>query len=68
MRFDELPPVAYVEGLKSGRIWEVPAMVCQLDDVYDQALGDALSHRKSLAMLRSVAEDYQHEAQREQHP
>ncbi|WP_406126194.1 DUF397 domain-containing protein [Streptomyces canus] len=34
---------------------------------YDHALGDALSHRKS-ALIRSVAEDYEHEAQRAQHP
>jgi transcriptional regulator with XRE-family HTH domain len=67
MWFEELPPVAYVEGLKSGRIWEVQETVRELEDVYDHALGDALSHRKSLALIRSVAEDYEHEAQREQH-
>lgn len=66
--FEELPPVAYVEGLKSGRIWELQGTVRELEDVYDHALGDAMSHRKSLALLRSVAEDYEHEAQREQHP
>jgi transcriptional regulator with XRE-family HTH domain len=67
MWFEELPPIAYVEGLKSGRIWEVQGTVRELEDVYDHALGDALSHRKSLALLRSVAEDYEHEAQRDQH-
>ncbi|MER6088427.1 helix-turn-helix domain-containing protein [Streptomyces bluensis] len=67
MWFEELPPVAYVEGLKSGRIWEPQGTVRELEDVYDHALGDALSHRKSLALIRSVAEDYEHEAQREQH-
>lgn len=68
MWFEELPAVAYVEGLKSGRIWELQGAVRELEDVYDHALGDAMSHRKSLALLRSVAEDYEHEAQREQHP
>ena len=68
MWFEELPSVAYVEGLKSGRIWELPSTVRELEDVYDHALGDALSHRMSLALLRSVAEDYQHEADRDQHP
>ncbi|MGP4046537.1 helix-turn-helix domain-containing protein [Streptomyces sp. 2A115] len=63
MWFEDLPPVAYVEGLKSGRIWEVPSVVRQCEDVYDHALGDALSHRKSLELIRSVAEDYEHEAQ-----
>ncbi|MFD9221869.1 Scr1 family TA system antitoxin-like transcriptional regulator [Streptomyces sp. NPDC060064] len=63
MWFDDLPPIAYVEGLKSGRVWEVPSVVRQCQEVYDHALGDALSHRKSLALIRSVAEEYEHEAQ-----
>ncbi len=67
MWFEELPPVAYTEGLKSGRVWELQGTVREFEDVYDHALGDALSHRKSLALLRSVAEDYEHEAQQEQH-
>ncbi|WP_351226272.1 DUF5753 domain-containing protein [Streptomyces sp. NPDC002133] len=62
MRFDDLPAIAYVEGLKSGRVWELPSVVRQIQEVYDHALGDALSHRKSLALIRSVAEDYEHEA------
>ncbi|WP_455359015.1 helix-turn-helix domain-containing protein [Streptomyces sp. SYSU K21746] len=60
MWFEDLPPVAYVEGLKSGRVWEIPAVVRQCQAAYDHALGDALSHRKSLALIRSVAEDYEH--------
>ncbi|MCX4819175.1 helix-turn-helix transcriptional regulator [Streptomyces sp. NBC_01142] len=63
MWFDDLPPIAYVEGLKSGRVWEVPSVVRQCQEVYDHALGDALSHRKSLGLIRSVAEEYEHEAQ-----
>ncbi|MEU9195325.1 helix-turn-helix domain-containing protein [Streptomyces hundungensis] len=63
MWFDDLPPIAYVEGLKTGRVWELPSVVRQCQEVYDHALGDALSHRKSLALIRSVAEDYEHEAQ-----
>ncbi|MEV2234324.1 helix-turn-helix transcriptional regulator [Streptomyces phaeochromogenes] len=63
MWFQDLPPVAYVEGLKSGRVWELPSVVRQCEEVYNHALGDALSHRKSLALIRSVAEDYEHEAQ-----
>ncbi|MET9432526.1 helix-turn-helix transcriptional regulator [Streptomyces sp. NPDC006551] len=68
MWFEDLPPIAYVEALNTGRVWETPAMVraCQLD--YDHALGDALSHRKSLALIRSIAEEYEHAAQHEQHP
>ncbi|MFE0172664.1 Scr1 family TA system antitoxin-like transcriptional regulator [Streptomyces sp. NPDC059002] len=63
MWFEDLPPVAYVEGLKTGRVWELPSVVRQCQEVYDHALGDALSHRDSLALIRSVAEDYEHEAQ-----
>ncbi|MFE0130559.1 Scr1 family TA system antitoxin-like transcriptional regulator [Streptomyces sp. NPDC059037] len=63
MWFEDLPPIAYVEGLKTGRVWELPSMVRECQEVYDHALGDALSHRKSLDLIRSVAEDYEHEAQ-----
>jgi hypothetical protein len=68
MWFDELPPIAYAEGVNSGRILELPSMVRECQETYDQALGDALSHRNSLDLLRSVAEDYEHEAQRADHP
>ncbi|AYG82745.1 hypothetical protein DWB77_04932 [Streptomyces hundungensis] len=61
--FSDLPPIAYVEGLKSGRVWELPSVVRQCQEVYDHALGDALSHTRSLALMRSIAEDYAHEAQ-----
>ncbi|MEV0323328.1 helix-turn-helix transcriptional regulator [Streptomyces sp. NPDC050658] len=63
MWFEDLPPIAYVEGLKTGRVWELPSMVRECQEVYDHALGDALSHGKSLDLIRSVAEDYEHEAQ-----
>lgn len=63
MWFQDLPPIAYTEGLKSGRIWENPSAVRECQVAYDHALGDALSHRESLALIRSVAEEYEHEAQ-----
>ncbi|ANP49786.1 transcriptional regulator with XRE-family HTH domain [Streptomyces griseochromogenes] len=68
MWFEESPPIAYAEGVNSGRILELPSVVRGCQELYDQALGDALSHRKSLDLLRSVAEDYEHEAQRAPHP
>jgi transcriptional regulator with XRE-family HTH domain len=68
MWFDDLPPIAYAEGVNSGRVLELPSMVRICQELYDQALGDALSHRKSLDLLWSVAEDYEHEAQRADHP
>ncbi|MEV6169494.1 helix-turn-helix transcriptional regulator [Streptomyces sp. NPDC051954] len=68
MWFEELPPIAYAEGVNNGRILELPPVVRECQEIYDHALGDALSHRKSLDLLRSIAEDYEHEAQREHHP
>ncbi len=67
MWFEELPPIAYAEGVNSGRLLELPSVVRECQEIYDHALGDALSHRKSLDLLRSVAEDYQHEAKQAQH-
>ncbi|MER5300203.1 helix-turn-helix transcriptional regulator [Streptomyces lasiicapitis] len=63
MWFKDLPPVAYLEALKTGRVLENPAVVRECQAVYDHALGDALSHRKSLALIRSIAEDYEHAQQ-----
>ncbi|MFJ2898914.1 Scr1 family TA system antitoxin-like transcriptional regulator [Streptomyces sp. NPDC087218] len=63
MWFEDLPPIAYTEGLKSGRLWENPSAVRDFQAAYDHAPGDALSHRESLALIRSVAEEYEHEAQ-----
>ncbi|MGW2424215.1 helix-turn-helix domain-containing protein [Streptomyces sp. NPDC001709] len=67
MWFEDLPPIAYAEGVNSGRIIELPSMVRECQEIYDHVLGDALSRRKSLDLLRSVAEDYEHEAQRTHH-
>ncbi|MGW3067003.1 helix-turn-helix domain-containing protein [Streptomyces sp. NPDC001130] len=67
MWFEDLPPIAYAEGVKNGRIMELPSMVRECQELYDQALGDALSRRKSLDLLRSVAEGYEHEVQRAHH-
>jgi hypothetical protein len=63
MWFEDLPPVAYVEGLKTGKVPEVPSVVRECQAAYDHALGDALSHRASLALISSVAKDYEHAQQ-----
>ncbi|WP_418958954.1 helix-turn-helix domain-containing protein [Streptomyces tritici] len=68
MWFEDMPPIAYVEGLKSGRVWETPSVVRECQLAYDHALGDALSHRESLALIRSAAEVYEHAARHDQHP
>ncbi len=63
MWFDDLPPVAYVEGLSIGRVLEVPSVVRECQAAYDHALGDALSHDASLAMIESAAKEYEHALQ-----
>ncbi|MVO86670.1 helix-turn-helix domain-containing protein [Streptomyces sp. p1417] len=60
MWFSDLPPVAYVEGLNTGMVLENPSVVRNCQVSYEHALGDALSHNESLALLRSVADDYEH--------
>lgn len=63
MWFEDLPPVVYVEGWNTGKVWDLPSVVQQGMADYYLALGDALSHRDSLALIRSVAEEYEREAQ-----
>lgn len=60
MRFADMAPLAYVEGLNSGTVLDSPAVVEQSLVAYDLALGDALSHRESLALVGAVAEEYEH--------
>lgn len=63
MWFNDLPPVAYVEGLNTGRVLEDPSVVSNCQARYEHALGDALSHHGSLALIKSVADDYEHAEQ-----
>ena len=63
MWFNDLPPVAYVEGQNFGRVLEEPAVVRDCQALYEHALGDALSHNASLALIKSVADDYEHAEQ-----
>ncbi|MFP8959941.1 helix-turn-helix domain-containing protein [Streptomyces nanhaiensis] len=58
MRFTDAPPVAYVEGLRTGRVMDDPDMVEACQSAYDLALGDALSSEESLALLEAVSEEY----------
>lgn len=62
MSFDDAPPIAYVEGLHTGHLMDDPAMVRGCRTAYDLALGDALSHRESVALVRSVAREYENDA------
>ncbi|MER6912440.1 helix-turn-helix transcriptional regulator [Streptomyces sp. NPDC000594] len=58
-QFEDAPPVAYVEGLKTGRIIDNPATVDDCNAAYDLALGDALSMTASLALLEQVAKEFE---------
>ncbi|MET9534230.1 helix-turn-helix transcriptional regulator [Streptomyces sp. NPDC006649] len=59
MSFDDAAPVAYAEGLRTGRLMDDPAMVSECQEAYALALGDALSHKDSLALIRAVAKEYE---------
>ncbi|MFJ2740388.1 Scr1 family TA system antitoxin-like transcriptional regulator [Streptomyces sp. NPDC087440] len=61
MWFDDMPPAAYTDGLHSGNLIDEEPVVLRCQTSYDLALGDALSHEKSLALLRGIAEEYEHE-------
>lgn len=60
MWFEDQPPVAYSEGLQVGKIHDTPSVVEYLQGAYYLALGDALSLRESLAMLRETMKEYGH--------
>ncbi|MFD5075510.1 Scr1 family TA system antitoxin-like transcriptional regulator [Streptomyces sp. NPDC058371] len=60
MSFTDAQPVAYVEGLCSGRLMDDPALVSSCQSAYDLALSDAESHKDSLALVRAAAEEHEH--------
>ncbi|MCX4550427.1 helix-turn-helix transcriptional regulator [Streptomyces sp. NBC_01500] len=59
MSFDDAAPVAYAEGLRTGHLMDDPAMVSECQAAYALALGDALSHKESLAFVKAVAKEYE---------
>ncbi|MGW7329504.1 helix-turn-helix domain-containing protein [Streptomyces sp. NPDC054840] len=61
MSFDDAPPLSYVDGLGMGQLFDDPATVAQHTLTYDLLTANALSPRKSLALIESVAEDYEHD-------
>ncbi|WP_406139203.1 Scr1 family TA system antitoxin-like transcriptional regulator [Streptomyces sp. NBC_01089] len=61
MSFDDAPPIAYVEGVGTGHVFDDPIMVKHCHLAYDLALGDALSAKESLALVRAVAKEYERE-------
>ncbi|MFJ3228465.1 helix-turn-helix domain-containing protein [Streptomyces sp. NPDC086783] len=63
MTFDGAPPLAYLQGLGTGRLEDDPASVAHHDLTFHLLAADALSPQESLALIRTVAEDYAHEEQ-----
>ncbi len=59
MWFEDQPPIAYVEGLHTGKVHDSPALVERIQGTYDLALSDALPLKESLALLRATAKDYE---------
>ncbi|TXS34617.1 helix-turn-helix domain-containing protein [Streptomyces sp. OR43] len=64
MAFADAPPLAYLQGLGTGQLQDDPAAVRQYELTYDLVVANAISPAASLALIESVAEDYDHEAQR----
>ncbi|MGW1870486.1 helix-turn-helix domain-containing protein [Streptomyces mauvecolor] len=63
MSFEDAPPLAYLQGLGTGRLQDDPATVTRYELTYDLMGASALSPQHSLALIESVAEDYAHEDQ-----
>ncbi|WP_406861685.1 helix-turn-helix transcriptional regulator [Streptomyces sp. HUAS MG47] len=61
MSFKDAPPLAYLQGLGSGRLEDDPATVTRHTLTYDLLTAVALPPSDSLALIESVAEDYAHE-------
>lgn len=59
MWFEDQPPAAYSEGVAIGRLHDAPSLVEQLRGAYALALGDALSLKDSLALMRTAAKEYE---------
>ncbi|MEV5607886.1 helix-turn-helix transcriptional regulator [Streptomyces sp. NPDC052225] len=60
MEFEDQPPVAYVEGLLTGRVEDSPSLVRRIERTYDLALGSALPVKETVDLLRATAKDYGH--------
>ncbi|MEV5312728.1 MULTISPECIES: helix-turn-helix transcriptional regulator [unclassified Streptomyces] len=61
MEFEDAPPLAYFEGVGTGRLEDDPLTVTQMKFTYELLTASALSPEKSLALLDALAQDYAHE-------
>ncbi|MFE0425332.1 Scr1 family TA system antitoxin-like transcriptional regulator [Streptomyces sp. NPDC058953] len=59
MWFEDQPPIAYVEGVRTGKVHDVQPVVEIIQGRYDHALAEALPLTESLALVRATAKDYE---------
>ncbi|MFJ9595707.1 Scr1 family TA system antitoxin-like transcriptional regulator [Streptomyces virginiae] len=59
MTFEDAPPLVYVDGIGMGQLFDDPATVGRHTLTYDLLTASALSPRRSLALIESVAEEYE---------
>ncbi|EGX60360.1 hypothetical protein SZN_08429 [Streptomyces zinciresistens K42] len=61
MEFEAAPPLAYFEGIRTGRLEDDPATVAQVRFTYQLLTACALAPAQSLALLDALAQDYSYE-------
>ncbi|UFQ16489.1 MULTISPECIES: helix-turn-helix domain-containing protein [Streptomyces] len=64
MEFDDAPPLSFVEGPDMGKLLDDPATVTRHVLMFNLLQAAALSPKESLALIESVAQDYEHGEQR----
>ncbi|MFF7361048.1 Scr1 family TA system antitoxin-like transcriptional regulator [Streptomyces sp. NPDC008125] len=57
--FDDQPPVAYAEGMRTGTVHDSPSMVTEIQGAYDLALSEAQPLHASIALLRAQAKEFE---------
>ncbi|CAM5511322.1 XRE family transcriptional regulator OS=Streptomyces alboniger OX=132473 GN=CP975_15800 PE=4 SV=1 [Streptomyces alboniger] len=65
MEFRDAPPLSFVEAPDLGKLLDDPATVARHSLMLNYLQAAALSPRESLALIDSVAQDYEHG---QQHP
>jgi transcriptional regulator with XRE-family HTH domain len=63
MEFADAPPLCFVEGLDMGKLLDDPATVARNALTFSLLQAAALPPRESLALIESVAQNYEHGAQ-----
>jgi len=67
LSFADAAPLACIEGLHNGRLLDDPALVDACHTSYTPAPSDAASRRKSVALVRGIAEEHEHAHHRAHH-